>query len=131
MVLIFQVVIECCKNVCGTHGSLANASSVGAKTVNGPGPLSVGTRPAAVRAAASVLNDPAPTAVSTMSAMLMAILLARTGTRVDTKAFATTRVEAMSKVCIILQAYSGQIMHLLQVYWHHLLHQSSQMNVPK
>src|SRR3954465_3350687 len=48
-------------------GSLAKASSVGAKTVNGPGPLSVSTSPAACRAAASVLNDPAATAVSTMS----------------------------------------------------------------
>ena len=49
-------------------GSLANAASVGAKTVNGPLPLRVSTRPAAVRAFARVLNWPAPTAVSTMSA---------------------------------------------------------------
>jgi len=36
-------------------GILANASSVGAKTVKGPGPLSVSTRPAAVRAVTSIL----------------------------------------------------------------------------
>ena len=49
-------------------GSLAKASSVGAKTVNGPSPLRVSTRPAASRAAASVVKSPAATAVSTMSA---------------------------------------------------------------
>ena len=48
-------------------GSLANASSVGANTVNGPAPLSVSTSPAACSAFASVVNEPAPTAVSTMS----------------------------------------------------------------
>ena len=40
-------------------GSLANASSVGAKTVNGPGPLSVSTRPGGLQRGASVLNEPA------------------------------------------------------------------------
>lgn len=35
----------------GTHGSLANASSVGANTVKGPALFSVGTNPAAVKAA--------------------------------------------------------------------------------
>ena len=49
------------------RGQLANASSVGANTVNGPAPLSVSTSPAASRAFASVLNEPAATAVSTMS----------------------------------------------------------------
>jgi len=48
-------------------GSLAKASSVGAKTVKGPGPFNVSTRSAALRAAARVLNEPAATAVSTMS----------------------------------------------------------------
>ena len=48
-------------------GSLANASSVGAKTVNGPVPFSVSTSPAAFSAAVSVLKLPAATAVSTMS----------------------------------------------------------------
>ena len=47
-------------------GSFANASSVGAKTVNGPSPCSVSTRPAAPSAATSVSNLPAPTAMSTM-----------------------------------------------------------------
>jgi hypothetical protein len=50
-------------------GSLAKASSVGAKTVNGPGPFRVVTRFAAPKAAANVLNEPAPTAVSTISAL--------------------------------------------------------------
>ncbi len=36
-------------------GSAANASLVGAKTVNGPGLLSVSTRPAALTAATSVV----------------------------------------------------------------------------
>ncbi len=48
-------------------GNLANASSVGANTVNGPSPLRVSIRPAASSAAASVENWPAATAVSTMS----------------------------------------------------------------
>ena len=48
-------------------GSLANASSVGAKTVNGHSLFSVATRSAAVTAATSVLNMPASTATSTMS----------------------------------------------------------------
>ena len=48
-------------------GNFAKASSVGAKTVKGPSPLSVSTRPAAFTAATSVLKLPAATAVSTMS----------------------------------------------------------------
>src|SRR5829696_1122396 len=48
-------------------GSAAKASSVGAKTVYGPAPLSVSTRPAAVAAASNVLNEPASVATSTMS----------------------------------------------------------------
>ena len=49
-------------------GSLANASSVGANTVNGPAPFNVSTSPAALTAATSVLKSPAETAVSTISA---------------------------------------------------------------
>ena len=37
-------------------GNLAKASSVGANTVNGPGPFNVSTKPAAVIAAAKVLK---------------------------------------------------------------------------
>src|ERR1700687_943755 len=48
-------------------GNFANASSVGAKTVKGPLPFRVSTRPAACSAAVKVLNEPAATAVSTMS----------------------------------------------------------------
>ena len=48
-------------------GSFAKASSVGANTVNGPGPFRVSTRSAACSALASAWNDPAATAVSTMS----------------------------------------------------------------
>ncbi len=48
-------------------GSLAKAESVGANTVNGPGPFNVSTRLAAVTAVTSVVKSPAPTAVSTMS----------------------------------------------------------------
>ena len=48
-------------------GSAPNAASVGAKTVNGPAPLRVSTRSAAVSALASVVKSPAATAVSTMS----------------------------------------------------------------
>ena len=50
-----------------SFGILANAASVGANTVNGPGPFNVVTRSAAFSAAASVLKLPAETAVSTMS----------------------------------------------------------------
>lgn len=49
-------------------GSFANAASVGAKTVNGPLPLSVSARPAACTAATRVLKSPAATAVSTIVA---------------------------------------------------------------
>jgi len=45
----------------------ANASSVGAKTVNGPVPFNVLTKSAAVRACANTVNFPAAIAVSTMS----------------------------------------------------------------
>ena len=55
-------------------GSLAKASSVGAKTVNGPSPFRALTRSALVRAAARVLKLPAATAVSTMSALAAARL---------------------------------------------------------
>jgi hypothetical protein len=47
-------------------GSFANAASVGAKTVNGPGPDSVSTRPAAFTAVTSVLKLPASAATCTM-----------------------------------------------------------------
>ena len=43
----------------------ANASSVGANTVNGPGPLKVSTNPAACTAATKVGKAPDPTATST------------------------------------------------------------------
>ena len=48
-------------------GSLANAASVGAKTVNGPGDFKVAVRSAAVTAATSVPKSPAACAVATMS----------------------------------------------------------------
>ncbi len=47
-------------------GSFAKASLVGAKTVNGPGPASVSTRPAAFTAATSVVWSFELTALSTM-----------------------------------------------------------------
>src|SRR5665213_3451006 len=47
-------------------GSFPNAASVGAKTVKGPGPLSVSTRPAALTAATSVVWIGEFTAFSTM-----------------------------------------------------------------
>ncbi len=48
-------------------GRAAKAASVGAKTVNGPGPCSVSTNPAAVAALSRVPNEPAALAVATMS----------------------------------------------------------------
>ncbi len=47
-------------------GSLAKAALVGANTVNGPGPLSVSTRPAAFTAATSVVWSLELTAFSTI-----------------------------------------------------------------
>src|SRR5512141_2392695 len=47
-------------------GTLAKASSVGANTVKGPGPLNVSTSPAAFTASTRVLKSPAATAVSTI-----------------------------------------------------------------
>ena len=93
-------------------GSLAKASSVGAKTVKGPALLRVSTRPAAPRAAARVVKLPAPTAVSTMSfisaflgaaaAAFLGAAAARTGARAAPRraavrgAATTTRVAAMA-----------------------------------
>jgi hypothetical protein len=48
-------------------GSLANALSLGAKTVNGPLPFRASISPALVSAVARVLNWPAETAVEMMS----------------------------------------------------------------
>ena len=47
-------------------GSFANAALVGANTVNGPSPLKVSTRPAAVTAATSVEKSSLPAAMPTM-----------------------------------------------------------------
>src|SRR3954471_16161356 len=67
-------------------GSLANAASVGANTVNGPLPFKVSTSPAAFSAAARVLNDPAATAVSTMSFSAGAALTATPNEDATTRA---------------------------------------------
>src|SRR5215468_9630776 len=48
-------------------GSLANAALVGAKTVNGPGPARVSTRPAALTAVTSVVKFLALDAFSGMT----------------------------------------------------------------
>ena len=48
-------------------GSASNAALVGANTVNGPGPFSVSTRPAALTAATSVVWSLELTALSMMS----------------------------------------------------------------
>src|SRR5580698_4853189 len=48
-------------------GSFANAALVGANTVNGPGPFSVSTNPAAFTAATSVVWSAEFTALSIMS----------------------------------------------------------------
>lgn len=53
-------------------GSLAKASSVGAKTVKGPAVFMVSARPAAPRAAARVLKAPEPI-VSAMSAFFSTV----------------------------------------------------------
>ena len=50
-------------------GSFAKAALVGAKTVNGPGPDRVSTRPAAFTAVTSVDRSGTPTAVATMLAV--------------------------------------------------------------
>src|SRR5512139_3636427 len=82
-------------------GSLANAASVGAKTVNGPLPWRVSTRPAAFTAATRVLKLSAPEATDTRSLPVVqvaaeAVLLAlhspakRLGVRVTVAARATT-----------------------------------------
>ena len=70
-------------------GSLAKAASVGAKTVNGPGPFRIETRPAPSSAAAKVLNWPVAAAVSTTSvpvaragALLMLAMAVATTARV-------------------------------------------------
>ena len=48
-------------------GRAAKAALIGANTVNGPGPFSVGTRPAALTAATRVVWSFELTALSTMS----------------------------------------------------------------
>mmetsp|Transcript_23914 Transcript_23914/g.76925 ORF Transcript_23914/g.76925 Transcript_23914/m.76925 type:complete len:451 (+) Transcript_23914:264-1616(+) len=54
------------RSVRASGSTSRNASSVGAKTVKGPGPASVSTRSAAVSAATSVLRKSVATAMSTM-----------------------------------------------------------------
>ena len=63
--LVFAVRLK--KDIDQPLGSLANAASVGANTVNGPAPFSASARPAASRAVARVSNEPAETAVSRIS----------------------------------------------------------------
>lgn len=58
--------LSCNKLSNAPEGSFANAASVGAKTVNGPGPLSVSTRSAACTAFTSVVKFSASIAVSTI-----------------------------------------------------------------
>ena len=55
------------RSVSVAESIFANASSVGANTVNGPLPFNVSTRPAASTAVTKVLNFPPFTAVSTKS----------------------------------------------------------------
>ena len=47
-------------------GNFSNAALVGAKTVNGPSPLSVSASPAAFTAVTNVLKSGFPAAISTM-----------------------------------------------------------------
>ena len=54
-------------------GRALNASSVGANTVNGPGPDNVSTKSAAPRAATRVVNRPSSTAMSTTLGTAMLI----------------------------------------------------------
>src|SRR5665811_2023804 len=58
--------LSCNKLSNAPKGSFANAASVGAKTVNGPGPLSVSTRSAACTAFTSGVEFSASIAVSTI-----------------------------------------------------------------
>ncbi len=55
-------------------GSNEKARSSGAKMVNGPGPFSVSTNPAAFIAAINVLKPPAATAISTISSVIFHLL---------------------------------------------------------
>lgn len=63
----FSFVVFCIRASRSVLGIFAKASSVGAKTVNGPGLFRVSTSPAALTAATSVLKLPAEMAVSTIS----------------------------------------------------------------
>ena len=62
--------MSCSKPSTVPDGSFEKASSLGAKTVKGPGLLRASTRPAALTAVTRVLNEPAETAVSTMLELL-------------------------------------------------------------
>lgn len=55
-------------------GSNAKARSSGAKIVNGPGPFSVSTSPAAFTAVINVLKPPAAIAISTISSVVFHLL---------------------------------------------------------
>jgi hypothetical protein len=97
-------------------GSLAKASSVGAKTVNGPSDFRVSTRPAAPSAAARVPNEPAPTAVSTISiiSMEMEAIWHRMTTRGDgatptMRAEETARPVSMIMERALLQGMSSRV----------------------
>src|SRR4051812_6298789 len=84
-------------------GSLANASSVGANTVNGPAPFKVPIRSVAFNAAASVLNVPADTAVSTMS--FVGAWAADTPMERDRAAIIATRVLFVLRIIFVFLSY--------------------------
>jgi hypothetical protein len=55
-------------------GNFAKASSLGAKTVKGPGLLSASTKLATCTAVTRVWNEPAPTAISTISGIVFYLI---------------------------------------------------------
>src|SRR5665811_1622159 len=71
--------LSCNKLSNAPEGSFANAASVGAKTVNGPGPLSVSTRSAACTAFTSVVKFSASIAVSTIFFIFQCLLFCTKG----------------------------------------------------
>ena len=82
-------------------GNLANALSVGAKTVNGPSPFRVSIKSAAFKAAASVLKLPAETAVSTMS-LAAALYLAANAVESGNRPTAATSISTLEQNVFIL-----------------------------
>src|ERR1700733_9137439 len=97
-------------------GSFANASLVGANTVNGPGPFSVSTNPAAFTAATSVVWSAELTALSTMS-LLGYISMPPTQTVLAAQAVADASARVIAITLIRFFIFFEVLFRKLDIFW--------------